>query len=248
MHARVGAERPLSGAEARISGAAASRGPSGPLSGKRGVTSLAVVGTDHLHVVDLVTKFAGAGVGCARDRPERRSDRSVARQAVPGRARRRPVRRRRRPGRHRRDPERTRADRDRRHARRQGRRGRQARCHLVRATRCIARGVRRDGSQVHGDLRGAARQPGHDARATTCRIGPHRHGRAHDRARPALAEPEAEAAVVLRPRSLRRDPRRHRLAPGRPVPRVHRRNRRAGRCRARAAPMPIIPASRCSAR
>ena len=70
---------------------------------------------------------------------------------------------------------------------------------------------------------------------------------AHRRARAAHAEPEAAARVVLRPRAVRRHPRRHRLAPGRPVPRFTGRAP-APRCSVDGPrPSGASRASRCSA-
>ena len=134
---------------ARIVWRGSSRGPSGPLSGKGGVTSLAVVGTDHLHVVDLVTKLSGAGADVRVIVPsEDRIGPWLAKQFPDVRG----LTTRTTTTSTWSSPPRSRANarnRDRRDARRQERRSPTSPVPSVEQLDALARGARRDGSQVH---------------------------------------------------------------------------------------------------
>ena len=134
-----------------------------------------------------------------------------------------------RPDRHRGHPGRSSRDRDRGDASRQGRHDRQARLHQPGAARRAARRDRGERADLVGQLLGALRGARRDPRDRAGAGRANRARGAYDRARAAPAEPPPAPRLVLRPRALRRDPVRHRLASDRPVPGVHRRTGRGDR-------------------
>ena len=210
------------------------------------MTKFAVVGTDHLHVVELVSGLRRRRRGARRDRarPTIASVPWLASQ-YRTRAHRDPTSMTRSTASTSSSPPRSRRprrDRHRRDARRQGRRSptSPARRPSNSSTRCAPR-TRRRAAGTRAVL-GAAHERGDGARAATRRrpaasatvvhtvgLGPH------------TLNLKQRPRVVLRPGALRRDPRRHRLAPGRPVPRVHRRDARRGARVDRACRTPSIP-------
>ena len=137
------------------------------------LVKFSVVGTDHLHVVELVSGLVDAGSELVAIVATEAAHRAVARIAVPGRAecpeprrRARGCRRRR----HRRDPSRSRRDRHHRDARRQGRARRQARRDDHRTARRAPRRARRDrASSTSCCSRSGSRTPRWSAPSNSCR-------------------------------------------------------------------------------
>ena len=131
------------------------------------------------------------------------------------------------------------------HAPRQGLHGRQAWHHHARPTGRSPEGPGRDQAHLLDSLQRTPREPRHRARRRAGEGRRDRQGRADHRAGAAPHEPEDSAGVVLRPRQLRRHPVRHRVAPVRPVPVLHRVDRGRGRRLAGAQRQPpAVPGAR----
>ena len=93
----------------------------------------------------------------------------------------------------------------------------------------VRQAQRRDRQDLVGQLLRALRGAGDDPGAGAGRGRRARPGGADRGLRPAPPQPPPAPALVLRSGPRRRHPRRHRLAPDRPVPGVHRRERRRDR-------------------
>ena len=135
----------------------------------------------------------------------------------------------------RRDPERARAARHRGDAARQGLHGRQAGHDDARAAGGGAQGAGGDEADLLDPLQRAAREQGDGQGRRAGEGGRDRQGDPDHRARSAPHEPGDAARLVLREGALRRHPLRHRLAPVRPVPVLHRLDEGRDRRRRRSA-------------